>query len=349
MITLRSILLNNNYSKQLLAIILFVFGFNLHAVPVLAAGVEPQEVKVRLFIDDGNRDGAKVTIERDGKVWKSKEGAAQQGFQLEYGHEFVFIFSKPGYITKKVLFSTVVPKNMLKDGFDPYFFDVTIFKQYSDVNLVLFTQPVGKIIYKEDIDGFGYDTDYNKVVLSEQKAEEDKIKKIKEDEKITGIPAKTIGAPPASGGKDENANQRATEGDPGKDELVNNKASEGQLNNNKNLGGVVQGNGKGTLAGQTGTEQRGTGLIGVTEKDPRDSGLGSVTQGEDRNTNGSGSEKRTRDEQSFDEGNRTITQVTIILNGQVTIYKRIVYKWGGVYFFQDGINITESAFNSEAM
>lgn len=45
------------------------------------------------------------------------------------------------------------------------------------------------------------------------------------------------------------------------------------------------------------------------------------------------------------ESNRTITRVTVRKNDKVTIFSRIVYKWGGVYYFRDNLSISESFFS----
>ena len=367
-----NIVIRKNRTKTIAAAFSIIFAsISSFSYTYAVGGVEPQQVKIRFYIDDGNRDGAKVSIEKDGKIWKSNEGLAQQTFMLDYQHEYLFTFSKPGYITKKIAFSTKVPKDMLKDGFDPYFMDVTIFKQYDGVNIVVFTQPVGKIVYQQDIDGFGYDTDYNKIVLSEQKQVEEKIQEIKIAEKKTGVPAKTISPEnvdntksknsEGESGKDDVAKQRQGEEVPGRDEPVNRNTSENEVKNNKNIRGVVEGDGKGKLGSQTGTDSKGS-IAGATEGEQRNNGnLGSLTEEEkrkrlaasmdanDTKNNGNGNGKITRDEETIDEGNRKITKVTVIQNGQVTVYKKIVYKWGGVFFYEDGINITEADFNREAL
>ena len=45
------------------------------------------------------------------------------------------------------------------------------------------------------------------------------------------------------------------------------------------------------------------------------------------------------------ESNRTITKVTVRKNDKVTIFSKIVYKWGGIFYFKDNISISESYFS----
>src|SRR5580658_68480 len=103
----------------LLSLMLFCFCLSF-------SQVEPLRIKYNFIIDDApDRLGAKVVIEKDGKRWRQKEGSDLKGFvDLDYQHEYVLSFSKPGFITKKIAVSTKVPKQLVQDGFEPIPFDI---------------------------------------------------------------------------------------------------------------------------------------------------------------------------------------------------------------------------------
>ncbi|MCF8461523.1 MAG: hypothetical protein K9G46_12425 [Flavobacteriales bacterium] len=54
-----------------------------------------------------------------------------------------------------------------------------------------------------------------------------------------------------------------------------------------------------------------------------------------------------RTEETIEEVNRTIKQITIQREHMTYKYKKIVYNWGGVYFFRDEDSITEGVFKLE--
>ena len=55
-----------------------------------------------------------------------------------------------------------------------------------------------------------------------------------------------------------------------------------------------------------------------------------------------------RTEEIITEDNRTITQVTIIRERMTYVYKKVVYNWGGVYYFRDDNSITNAVFKLES-
>ena len=53
-------------------------------------------------------------------------------------------------------------------------------------------------------------------------------------------------------------------------------------------------------------------------------------------------------EEHFQEGNKKITQVTVTKNGKSTVYRKVAYSFGAVYYFQDNISITQKVYESAA-
>src|ERR1022692_4705693 len=90
----------------------------------LFAQTDPLRVKYNFIVDDGDKLGSKVDIERDGTLWKQRDGTdAKNSIDMEFQHEYVLTFSKSGFITKKIAVSTVVPKKKLDEAFDPLLFN----------------------------------------------------------------------------------------------------------------------------------------------------------------------------------------------------------------------------------
>jgi hypothetical protein len=135
------------------------------------------------MVNGGSVLGAKIAIEKNGvQVKVVDQDKAKFEFPLEYDCDYVFSFSKEGYVTKKVQVSTKVPKEKQTLEFESFKFDVEIFKQYPGVNTVIYNQPVGKIRFNDVLNEFDYDTDYTKSIQSEiNKADEALKQKAKEE------------------------------------------------------------------------------------------------------------------------------------------------------------------------
>jgi len=48
--------------------------------------------------------------------------------------------------------------------------------------------------------------------------------------------------------------------------------------------------------------------------------------------------------EEINEGNRTVTKVIVELPGRDVVYLKIVYKWGGVFYFRENLSISETMF-----
>lgn len=138
-------------------------------------------VSGKLKIEKGNLDQSKITLEKNGEIIqeKSLSGSGKFEFELDYNADYIFSFSKEGFVTKKVSFNTHIPNDVLnsKDfNPEPFNFMVSLFKQYDGVNYVVFNQPVGKIRFNGSLGEFDYDTDYTKSIQSHIQEIEDQVK-----------------------------------------------------------------------------------------------------------------------------------------------------------------------------
>ncbi len=154
---------------------------------------EPFKIYGKYMVNGGTITGAKIAIEKNGVQVKVLDiDKSKFEFPLEYDCDYVFSFIKEGYVTKKVQVSTKVPKEKQTLEFEPFKFDVEIFKQYKGVNTVIYNQPVGKIRFNDVLNEFDYDTDYTKSIQSEiTKADEALKQKAIEELKQASVVVKT--------------------------------------------------------------------------------------------------------------------------------------------------------------
>ena len=146
----------------------------------------------KLKVEKGGLKDAQITIEKNGQKVKSEFVTSSNfAYELDFQSKYVISFSKPGYVTKKISFSTTVPTDLVGQEFAPFEFEVNLFKQYDGVNTIMFNQPVGKISYSADMDDFTWDTDYTKSIQSAlDKIMEEVAEKVKEEEKNQSIAEK---------------------------------------------------------------------------------------------------------------------------------------------------------------
>lgn len=154
-------------------------------VSLLACGLMAQQpfvINGKLRVEGGDLQGANIIIEKNGNV--DKTVSANNGrfsIPLLHNNQYVLSFEKEGMVTKKLSFDTHAPSEGVEDGYAPFDFTVSLFKQYDDVNIVVFNQPVGMIRYYEEIDDFDYDTDYTKSIQSRLQAAMEAIEEAKEE------------------------------------------------------------------------------------------------------------------------------------------------------------------------
>lgn len=135
-----------------------------------AAGVLAQggfQINGRVKIEDGGLDGTRVVVYKNGEKQRTiSSGLGKFSLDLDLNANYILEFEKDGFVTKKLSFDTHAPVEAIANGFTPFEFAVSMFKQYDDVNTVVFNQPVGMIRYDKNSDDFDYDTDYTKSIQS---------------------------------------------------------------------------------------------------------------------------------------------------------------------------------------
>jgi flagellar biosynthesis GTPase FlhF len=141
-------------------------------------------VNGRLKMESGDLSDARAVVYKDGvKERTITSGLNKFSLDLELNANYIVSFEKEGYVSKKISFNTKAPAEAISGGFTPFDYAVSLFKQYDDVNIVVFNQPVGLIRYDERSGDFDYDTDYTKSIQSQlQQVLEEVDKKQKEEE-----------------------------------------------------------------------------------------------------------------------------------------------------------------------
>ena len=321
------------------------------------AATPPQSllVPVVFTIENGNYDLSYVVVKKNGVALFTKTGEKNMKLKLEYGNEYLLCFGKEGYITKQILFNTSLPEGIDTTALEPYKIGVRIFKQYEGVSIVIYNQPVGFIHFIPEDEGFGYDTDYTKSILSElemteniliQKSKEEKEQQQKE----------------ASEKKKEDKREKENKETLSelKKELSQDSIKVDSDLKTKKEEIVIKDTTqvkKATLA--EGEEQPITNL-GIGEGEDQ-KGKISMDSGEDKiqqHVYVASGEEPIEEKKSvlpevetitheIIEKNRKITEVEVYFEEKKSIIRKVVYNWGGVYYYNiDNKTISEDQFYS---
>lgn len=125
-------------------------------------------VNGRMKVEGGSMEGARAVVYKDGAKERTiTTSLAKFTLDLALNANYVISFERDGFVSKKLSFNTHVPADAVANGFTPFDFAVSLFKQYDDVNIVVFNQPVGVIRYEPGMGDFDYDTDYTKSIQSQ--------------------------------------------------------------------------------------------------------------------------------------------------------------------------------------
>lgn len=138
----------------------------------------------KLKVEGGGVDGSRVVVYRDGEKQRViTDDLNKIALDLELDHAYLLSFEKEGFVTKKLSFDTHAPAEAAVNGFTPFEFVVSLFKQYEGINTVVFNQPVGMIRYDAALDDFDYDTDYTKSIQSALEAAQEEVVRKQEEER----------------------------------------------------------------------------------------------------------------------------------------------------------------------
>ena len=312
-------------------------------------------VPVVFTIENGNYDLSYVVVKKNGVALFTKTGEKNMKLKLEYGNEYLLCFGKEGYITKQILFNTSLPEGIDTTALEPYKIGVRIFKQYEGVNIVIYNQPVGFIHFIPEDEGFGYDTDYTKSILSElemteniliQKSKEEKEQQQKE----------------ASEKKKEDKREKENKETLSeiKKELSQDSVKVDLDFNTKKEEIVAKDTTQVKNATFTEGEEQPITNLGIGDGEDQ-KGKISMDSGEDKiqqHVYVASGEEPIEEKKSvlpevetitheIIEKNRKITEVEVYFEEKKSIIRKVVYNWGGVYYYNiDNKTISEDQFYS---
>jgi hypothetical protein len=332
------------------------------------------EVPVKLEVDKGNLDNIQVKVTRNGKEVLSQKGTKNMKLKLDFNQKYILTFSKDGYITKTVEFSTNAPEARIKQGFDPYKIGIKLFQQNED-NMVVYNQPVGKIRYDQTLDDFNFETDYSKSILSamNEPVEPAEKEETKEITKTEAASAKTE-ASVTPGGASLNTNVKpqtvkpveapkeekfsATFSTPVPHDTARNATAVTNVSVEEKTDKMIPKQETNTIAVPepvTGNDQ-GYFKAPVSSKESvppaKPTGFSESPQIIENHETGADAppenevyreeEKVTRED--IVEKNRVIVRIKVIAGKKNTEYSFVNYQWGGRYFFRNNVSITETLF-----
>ncbi len=364
-------------------------------VPMLTYAQSRFMVNGRLKIESGDMSGTRVVVMKDGAKERTlTDGLSKFSLDLEVGHNYVLSFEKSGYVAKKISFNTHAPADAAAAGFTPFDFAVSLFKQYDDINIVVFNQPVGMIRYDDKTGDFDYDTDYTKSIQSQlqevlakvEQKQKDEAANAKAEEARAADEAKAKAKADAEAAKqaaakakqeaeaakqaeakakaDAEAAERAARAKAKEDAEAAAKAQKEAPEPVPAPPAVVQAERPPTAAprperriapppvqrnaiasqANTGEDGRRTIEPVVREEASRVERARVNASAEDRPEVVEEVAEVTMDQQTLVEPSRVITVVTVKTGAKMEEYRKVTHKWGGQYYFKNGLTCTQEVY-----
>lgn len=153
----------------------FVFLYVLlFCVCAAAQGQNKYPVRGTVLIPDGKAIKVTLLVECENKNFRvpvSTDGNFVT--YLNWDRDYILHFSRIGYVSKSVEFSTKIPADVKKSSIFPYEIVIELFPVFPNVDTVFYKKPVAKIHYSETIQDFDYDLDYQLSI--QEKTEQTKI------------------------------------------------------------------------------------------------------------------------------------------------------------------------------
>lgn len=129
------------------------------------------DYELKIKIEKGGLDQSKITITKNGSLFRVIDSKSKYNIELDFGVEYVFTVSKAGYITKSIVVDTHIPDGRDQEEFVPFESLITLFPQPEDLEIT-YTQPVGRIEYSNSVGDFDFDKDYAAKSIEAQKQAE---------------------------------------------------------------------------------------------------------------------------------------------------------------------------------
>lgn len=351
-------------------------------------------VNGRMKIEGGDLSNTRAVVYKNGAKERTlTKDLNKFSLDLEIGHSYVISFEKDGYVSKKISFNTNAPAEAAANGFTPFDFAVSLFKQYDDINIVVFNQPVGMIRYDDKTGDFDYDTDYTKSIQSqlqqvlaqveqkqaqEEKAEKEGAERAAEEAKAKAkadaeaqkqaaakakaeaeakkqVDAKAkADAEAAKRAADEQAKaaeeaaRRTPPPAPKPEKQVEVKAEKPQPApepvEKRSPPPPAPARTVTASKATTGEDQRRTITPVVQEEASRMAKARTNVQEERRPEEEVVEAQVEMDQQTLVEPSRVTTVVTVKVGDTVDEYRKVIHKWGGLFYFKNGETCTQEAY-----
>ncbi|HSH64301.1 MAG TPA: hypothetical protein VLB84_00540, partial [Bacteroidia bacterium] len=164
-----------NICEQYLTKTLAVLAWLLIFFPsVLFAQEAKLNLKLKLYIEKGKLDNSLITITRNGQPYRVIDPSkGKYVLDLELNSDFIFAFTKMGYISKSVIIDTHIPPGREKEYFNEFIAEVTLEPQPED-KIITYSQPVGKIKYSVPSGDFDFDNDYTATAKIQQEKDKER-------------------------------------------------------------------------------------------------------------------------------------------------------------------------------
>ena len=353
----------------------------------------------RVKVEGGGLENTKVVVYKNGEKDRViTSGLGKFNLDLALNANYVLSFEKDGFVTKKLVFDTKVPADAAANGFAPFEFAVSLFKQYDDINIVVFNQPVGMIRYEASVDDFDYDTDYTKSIQSQLQAVMEQVEQKQAEEQQAAWEQERSAAEAAKAKAQAEAEAKRAAEAAAKDEAKRKAAEEAEAARLAASARKAEEERKAAEARKAEEERKAAASAAKAELPPRPAPVvtakeeppppppaprvtrnalsARVVEGEDGRRAQvpvageeaspvrpapaqQGAEDRpeepahvaevVREEQLVVEPNKVMTVIRLEREGVSTEFKRIVHKWGGIYYFKNGDSCSREVYESEAL
>jgi len=384
-----------------------MFAFlTLVLLPTVMIGQTKFTVNGRVKIEGGDIEGSRVVVYKNGvKERTITSGLNKFSLDLEINQNYIMSFEKDGFVAKKISFNTKAPAEAVPNGFTPFDFAVSLFKQYDDINLVVFNQPVGIIHYDSKLGDFDYDTDYTKSIQSQleevlakvEEKQKQEVAAAKEEQLRAVETAKTAAKLEAQAKKDAEVQAKVQEKQKEEArkleetrvaeerksaqklelEQKEKEAAKAQLAEKPAEKPVEQPKADPkpepvappppapvakvkvptpkpqihTLAStpNAGEDSRRSVPMGMAEERSPIAMAKVNVKEEDRVEEPIEQPELVRNEELLVESNRVTTVVMVTLGDHADEYRKVVHKWGGQYYFKNGITCSQLQYDSVAL
>ena len=114
-------------------------------------------------------EGVTITVKRNGTSWKTLTSPDNGRFDISLEPNAIYMveFSKPGYVTKRMEFSTKnVPEEDAKYGFE-FPMEMTLFEKREGLDVSILDKPIAKVAFDPNTGYMDYDPEYTKSIKKE--------------------------------------------------------------------------------------------------------------------------------------------------------------------------------------